>query len=210
MREGFPSDRIHVTGNPIYEVLTFFESEIESSQILKTLSLQSKQYFLVTTHRAENIENKRRIANILRALEIIQNAYKLPIVVSTHPHTRTQIENFALKKNRDQMRFLEPLGFFDFIKLEKNATCVLSDSGTVQEECCIFKIPNVTLRDTTERPETIEAGSTILGGNDPEFIYQCVRVALERNSTWKIPAEYIIENVSTIAATILLGHISYA
>ena len=109
----------------------------------------------------------------------------------------------------EQITFHEPFGFFDFIALEKNAFCVLSDSGTVQEECCIFRVANVTIRDVTERPETIECGSNMLSGADPEMIMQCVRVVLDQKCDWAVPREYLVEHVSNTVVKIMLGYAPY-
>ena len=109
---------------------------------------------------------------------MLQKQYGFPLIVSTHPHTRTRLQSFGIAVNNSQIRLLEPFGFFDFIALEQKAGCVLSDSGTVQEECSIFKVPNVTMRDVTERPETLECGSNILSGADPKLILQCTETVL--------------------------------
>jgi UDP-N-acetylglucosamine 2-epimerase (non-hydrolysing) len=127
-------------------------------------------------------------------------------VVSLHPHLADKMEHFGLQVNRERVLFLAPPGFFDFMMLERNARCVISDSGTVQEECCIFGIPNVTIRDVTERPETIECGSNILTGDDPDMIVRAVTVALETMHDWTPPAEYTEEHVSSAVVKIVLGY----
>ncbi len=205
LREGIASDRIFVTGNPINEVMKFYASEIDSSSILDELELTAGQYFLVTVHRAENVDDKSRLASILSALDLIAKEFGLPIIVSTHPRTRQRLPVSADKLKGGLVKFMEPFGFFDFLKLEQNAKCVLTDSGTVQEECCILGIPNVTLRDNTERPETIEAGSNILSGVEPDFVLRCVRLALIRIGDWKPPAEYAVAQVSGTACSIITG-----
>ena len=127
------------------------------------------------------------------------------MIVSTHPHTRNKLESFGISLANPGIRFLEPFGFFDFITLEQKALCVLSDSGTVQEECAIFKIPNVTLRDVTERPETLECGSNILSGADATDILCCVDLVLSTPPDWNPPAEYLVKNVSQTVIKILTG-----
>jgi UDP-N-acetylglucosamine 2-epimerase (non-hydrolysing) len=139
------------------------------------------------------------------ALARIQKEYKLPVICSLHPRTAGRMKRFSVELKNKQIKFHEPFGFFDFITLERNAFCVLSDSGTVQEECCIFRSANVTLRDVTERPETIECGSNILSGADPETIEQCVRIALARKGNWVPPSEYLKPNVSDTVVNIVLG-----
>jgi UDP-N-acetylglucosamine 2-epimerase (non-hydrolysing) len=205
LQEGFPSDRVHVIGNPIYEVIRHHESEIERSGIMRSLGLETKSYFLVTMHRAENVDVEDRLRSLAESLEQVQREFGVRIVCSLHPHTRRRMEQFCVAINNNQILMLDPLSFFDFIKLERNASCVLTDSGTVQEECCIFKIPTVTVRDTTERPETLECGSNILSGVKPPDISRCVHAVLSRRNSWQPPPEYLRENVSNTVVRLLLG-----
>ena len=206
LKEGIVGQRIFVTGNPILEVINHYEPEIAKSHIHKKLDLKKKKYFLVTLHRAENVDLKPRLKNLLEALDRVQKEYKLPIILSLHPHTRQKIAQFVIKLSNPNIRFIDPPGFFSFISLERNAFCVLSDSGTVQEECCIFKVPNVTLRDVTERPETIECGSNILSGADPEAVLSCVQTVLSSPPDWIPPQEYLGKNISDIVLKIILGY----
>lgn len=196
LKEGIPKNRIFVSGNPIYEVLQYNMNKIENSKILEQLDVKKSEYFLVTAHRAENVDVKERLENIIKGLELIAKSYNLPIICSIHPHTRKKIEEFNIKVNNDKIRFMEPLGFFDFTKLEKNAKLVLTDSGTVQEECCIFNIPTVTMRDTTERPETVECGSNIISGLSSQNILNCTNLMLKAGNDWDYPVGYIDDNVS--------------
>jgi UDP-N-acetylglucosamine 2-epimerase (non-hydrolysing) len=206
LREGIEGERIHVTGNPIYEVINHYNDQIERSDVLDRLGITARQYFLVTMHREENVDVAERLRSLVAALELLDRDYQLPIICSTHPRTRVRMKHFGLEASADQrIRFLEPFGFFDFIKLERNALCVLSDSGTVQEECSIFRVANVTIRDATERPETIECGSNILSGVEPEAITRCVRTVLTLNHSWTIPSEYLAEHVSDTVVKIVLG-----
>ena len=170
IREGIANNRIYVTGNPIKEVIKHYHFLIRRSSVLSLLELKSKRYFLVTMHRAENVDSPNRLLDLTLALDKLQREYDLPIIVSTHPHTEMRMKFFNVRVENDQIRFLPPFGLFDFITLERNALCVVSDSGTVQEECCIFRVANVTIRDVTERPETVECGSNILSGTDPEMV----------------------------------------
>ena len=204
--EGISSNRIYVTGNPIYEVIQHFRPKIQESTIHQQLGLTLEEYFLVTLHRAENVDDENRLYKFMQAFEQLQHKYSLPIIVSTHPRTRSKLDQFGISLDNSNIRFLEPFGLFDFIKLEENAFCVLSDSGTVQEECAILKVPNVTLRDVTERPETIECGSNILSGAEPEEILRAIDIVTDAKASWFIPPEYIVENVSTTALKIITGH----
>jgi UDP-N-acetylglucosamine 2-epimerase (non-hydrolysing) len=206
IREGIEGERIHAIGNPIYEVIAHYETKINDSKIMSQLDLKKSEYFLITMHRQENVDDKNRLYNLVEALILLEKKYEFPVICSLHPRTKNRIADFGINVNHENIRFLAPLGFFDFVNLERNAFCVISDSGTVQEECCIFKVPNVTIRDTTERPETIECGSNILSGTEPKSIVRCVRTVLEQKPNWMIPPEYIVANVSNTVIKIILGH----
>lgn len=204
--EGIERERIYVTGNPIYEVLNNFAEKIEESGALKELSVKPFEYFLVTLHRAENVGNHDRLENIFRGFSAIAEKFEKDVLISVHPRTAEQIDQFEIKPISDRIRLLEPLGFFDFVKLEKNSLAVLTDSGTVQEECSIFGIPNITVRDVTERPETIECGSNILSGANADSIVQAVSLAISQPANWSPPAEYLVRNVSQTVSKIVLGY----
>jgi len=205
LREGIAGERIYVTGNPILEVIEHYETQIEASHALDELKVEPKRYFLVTMHRAENVDVEPRLRSLVAALDALHREHKVPIIVSTHPHTQKRMEAAGLKGAAKPIRFLPPFGLFDFVRLEQGALCVLSDSGTVQEECCIFHVPNVTLRDVTERPETVECGSNILAGADPDVILRCVRTVLAQGTDWRVPPEYLAHNVSETVVKLLLG-----
>jgi len=160
---------------------------------------------LVTMHRAENVDIETRLKNLTKALVQVQQKYGYPVICSLHPRTRNKMQQYGVGVDNDQVHFLAPLGFFDFVTLERTAFCTLSDSGTVQEECCIFHVPNVTLRDVTERPETIDCGSNMLSGCEPETILRCVETVLAQPPVWQPPAEYMVKDVSTAVVKIVLG-----
>jgi UDP-N-acetylglucosamine 2-epimerase (non-hydrolysing) len=203
VREGIERQRVFVTGNPIREVLLRFADQIDASTALDDMSLTSGDYLLATVHRAETVDVPERLASLTAAIEDASEKYGMPVVCSLHPRTADRMKAMGLKA--DRIRFVQPLGLFDFVKLEQNASCVLSDSGTVQEECCIFGVPTVTLRDVTERPETIECGSNILSGVKRETVARCVDIAMRNRGGWKPPVEYMAENVSDTVARIMLG-----
>jgi UDP-N-acetylglucosamine 2-epimerase (non-hydrolysing) len=209
VREGIERDRIFVTGNPINEVLVNFTPQIEASDALERLNVRQYEYFLVTLHRAENVDLPARLEKLLKGLKMVSDKFDKPVLVSLHPRTASKLREFGLEPESDKIRLLEPLGFFDFVRLEKNAQAVLTDSGTVQEECAIFGIPNVTLRDVTERPETIEAGSNILSGADPDTILRSVQMAVSQPANWVAPREYTAEAVSYTVLKIVLGYTSF-
>jgi len=206
LREGIEGHRIYVTGNPIFEVIQHYDSAICQSDVLQRLGLEPCGYFLVTMHREENVDVEKRLRSLTHALELLQKEYQLPIVCSLHPRTSKRMERYGVGVENEQIKFHDPFDFFDFITLERNALCVLSDSGTVQEECCIFRVANVTIRDVTERPETLECGSNMLSGADPEMILQCVRTVLDQKPLWTVPPEYLVENVSNTVTKMLLGY----
>ncbi len=205
LREGLPGHRIFVTGNPIKEVLDYYDEKIENSRVMKELGIKKEEYFLVTLHRAENVDIPYRLERYIEALQQLNEKYNYPVICSLHPRTRSQLE----KQNKDMksrgINAIDPLGLFDFVNLEKNAFCVLSDSGTVQEECCIFNVPNVTLRDVTERPETVEAGSNLIAGSMPEEILRAVETVTLNSTVWAPPSEYLAENVSNTVVKIVTG-----
>lgn len=206
--EGIGRERIFVTGNPIKEVLDIFAGKIEKSDSLEKFGVESFEYFLVTLHRAENVDVFSRLREIFRAFGEIVEKFNKKMLISVHPRTAEKLDEFNLNPATEKIKLLEPLGFFDFVKLEKNALAVLTDSGTVQEECSIFGVPNVTLRDVTERPETIEAGSNILSGASAENILRCVELAISQPSNWTPPREYMAENVAQTVGKIILGYTS--
>jgi UDP-N-acetylglucosamine 2-epimerase (non-hydrolysing) len=206
LHEGIAGERIFVTGNPIIEVLNHYSTFIDDSQILVKLQVEPGNYFLVTMHRAENVDHPERLNILIDALHRLANKYGIPVLCSLHPRTRSQLAKQGIIIEGEGVRTFEPLGLCDFIHLEKNAKCVLTDSGTVQEECCIFGIPNVTIRDVTERPETIETGSNIISGAEPESVINCVATAFSCTPDWTPPKEYLVYNVSSIVTKIILGY----
>ena len=205
MQEGIKQNRIFVIGNPINEVINYYNKEINSSKILSNLKLKKGNYFLITMHRAENVDIENRLNSICTALEAIEKEYGLPIICSLHPHTKDKMEKFGINFNTDNIYYYKPFGFFDFIQLEKNSLGVLTDSGTVQEECCILKVPTVTIRDVTERPETLECGSNILSGIEKTNILNSLNIALSSPKDWAPPWEYSVDDVSKTVGKIVNG-----
>jgi UDP-N-acetylglucosamine 2-epimerase (non-hydrolysing) len=195
-----------VTGNPILEVMNAYAAQIDSSTALQKFQLRAGAFFLATLHRAENVDDSARLARFIEAFEKLASEYDYPILVSTHPRTRSRLDAMNLRTD-PRVKFVEPLGFFDFVSLEKRARCVFSDSGTVQEECSILKTPNVTLRDVTERPETIECGSNMLSGGDVHSIMTAARIVIENSGRWVPPPEYLNTAVSDTILRILLGYV---
>lgn len=186
LREGLDGSRIYVTGNTIVDaVYQNLEIAKKKVSVLKDLGLKPEGYFLVTAHRQENVDVKERLKGILKGLELIRQEFSMPVVFPMHPRTRRRIREFGL--SLDGIEVINPLGFLEFLQLEANARLVLTDSGGVQEETCILKVPCVTLRDNTERPETLEVGSNVLAGTNPESILESVRIMLNRERSWENP-----------------------
>ncbi|HYF08774.1 MAG TPA: UDP-N-acetylglucosamine 2-epimerase (non-hydrolyzing) [Acetobacteraceae bacterium] len=206
LREGIHPARIHVTGNPIAEVLEANRARIEASGAGEALGLAPRDYLLATLHRAENVDDPRRLPALIEGLAAAARDHGVPALLSAHPRTRARLQASGLAVP-SQVILAEPFGFADFVALERDALCVLTDSGTVQEECAILRVPNVTLRDTTERPETLDCGSNILAGAEPESIRRTVRVALTTPRDWPIPAEYARRPVAATVLRLLHGRL---
>ena len=204
LREGISNNKIFVTGNPIKEVIEFYKEQILNSTICQKLNLESKKYVIVTAHRAENVDNIERLKNILESLEEISK--ENIVVFSCHPRTKEKIKKFKLNISNERIKILDPLGFFDFVNLELNSFMAITDSGTVQEEMCLFNIPTVTIRDTTERPETVSCGSNIISGLNKKNIILCYEKMKQENLSWDIPVEYQKMNVSDTVINILLSN----
>ena len=204
--EGIRRERIFVVGNPILEVLEHFDLQIQSSQVLSRLGLAKGGYFLATMHRAENVDPPDRLRALVCGLTRLSEAYGKPVVVSVHPRTADRIHKSGLSVDEGKLRLEKPFGLFDFIHLEKHAFGVVTDSGTVQEEACIFNIPNVTIRDVTERPETIECGSNIMAGAVPELLLGGMKLALKSSGGWQAPEEYQRRNVANTVTKIMLSY----
>lgn len=185
--EGIPQNKIYVTGNTVVDAV--YQNLIlakKRSKILENYGLAKTKYFLVTVHREENANDKKRLIGILSGLKLVAKKYNFPAVCPIHPRTRKKIQEFKLTVD-SAIRMINPVGYLDFLTLEVNAKLILTDSGGIQEESCILQIPCVTLRNNTERPETIEAGGNILAGVSPNGILDSVDKMLKKKKTWKHP-----------------------
>jgi len=184
--ERIPDTKIFVTGNTIVDAV-FQNLEIvkDRNNALNDLHLEPKNYFLVTAHRQENVDVKERFKGIISGLELVSDEFGLPVIYPIHPRARKMMNHFGLKANG--IEFIEPVDYLSFLQLESKAKLVLTDSGGVQEETCILGVPCVTLRDNTERPETLEVGSNMLVGTEPEKIFEGVKLMLERENNWENP-----------------------
>ncbi|MQY62611.1 UDP-N-acetylglucosamine 2-epimerase (non-hydrolyzing) [archaeon] len=186
LNEGIPEKKISVVGNTIVDaIIQNREIANHKRNTLNHLNLTPKNYFLVTVHRQENVDNKKRFTNILDGLKKVKNEFDTPVIYPVHPRSKKQMKQFGLQPNT--IRLIDPVDFLSFLQLESNAKLVLTDSGGLQEETCIFGVPCVTLRDNTERPETLEVGSNILAGTDSNKILECTKMMLTKKNSWKNP-----------------------
>jgi UDP-N-acetyl-L-fucosamine synthase len=206
--EGLQHRRIYLTGSPMYEVLQQHMDKIKSSAILEKLDLERKKYFIVSVHREENVDNPGNLKKIIGSLNLIAKEFDLPIIVSTHPRTRKRLESNDLTID-SKVRFLKPFGFSDYINLQMNALCTLSDSGTISEESAMLSFPALSLRESMERPEAQDTGTIILSGFEPEIVLASVRSVISEHESGQykhIPDEYKIENTSWRTLKLIMGN----
>jgi UDP-N-acetylglucosamine 2-epimerase len=212
LREGLPADRIIKTGSPMFEVLNHYLPNIQASEILSTLKLEKGKYFVVSSHREENINNPDNFNGLIESLNQIAEYYKFPIIVSTHPRTQNKIESENVKV-REEVQFLKPMGFNDYNALQMNAFAVLSDSGTISEESSILNFPALNIRQAHERPEAMEEASVMMVGLSPERIMQgLVQLQTQKNGSernFRPVADYSMPNVSEKMVRIILSYTDY-
>lgn len=206
--EGLQHRRIYLTGSPMFEVLHQNMDKIKASGILKTLELKAKEFFVISTHREENVDNPENLKKIIAVLNSLAEEYKLPVIVSTHPRTRKRLESAGLKTDK-LIQFLKPFGFNDYVNLQMNALCTISDSGTISEESAILSFPAISLRQSMERPEAQDAGTIVLTGFEPEIVLSSIRTVIEQHTfspVKQIPVEYTIDNTSWRVLKLILGN----
>jgi len=206
--EGLPHRRIYLTGSPMFEVLDYYRPKIDSSVILETLKLERARYFVVSVHREENVDNPGNLEKILMVLNNIRKEYQVPVIVSTHPRTRKRLETFDNLKMDPHIQFLKPFGFTDYVRLQMNALCTVSDSGTISEESAILNFPAISLRNSMERPEAQDAGTIILTGFDPDIVLSSIELAIseaKRVKVKQIPVDYQIPDTSWRVLKIIQG-----
>ncbi|MBE0675575.1 MAG: UDP-N-acetylglucosamine 2-epimerase (non-hydrolyzing) [Bacteroidales bacterium] len=197
--EGLPHRRIYLTGSPMYEVLNYYKEKIEASIISDTLKLEKKKYFVVSTHREENVDNQENLRQILVILNSLAEDYKLPIIVSTHPRTRKCLEAMDDFKMDPLIQFLKPFGFTDYVNLQINALCTVSDSGTISEESAMLNFPAISLRNSMERPEAQDAGTIMLTGFDADVVLNAIRLTMKEHlvhNKRQLPADYQVPDTS--------------
>ncbi len=212
-KEGISPETIIKTGSSMKELLKFHENEINYSKILDKLNLKKNQYFIVSSHREETVDVQENLIELLISLNALADKYKYPIIFSTHPRTHKNLQKIPNIKINDKITFLKPFGFFDYINLQMNAFCTLSDSGTITEESSILGFPAVTIRNVHERPEGNDEGTLIMCGYKKDNILKAVEIVTSQhnkdNSLIKIIKDYDVENVSSKVVRIILSYTDY-
>ena len=210
--EGIRPETIIKTGSSMLEVLNEHKEAIENSKVLEEESLQKQDYIIVSTHREENIDTPQNFQALLDTLEELQKHFQKTIIVSTHPRTRKKLESLGFSNQNNQIRYMKPFGFFEYIKLQKEAFCVVSDSGTITEEASLLKIPAVTIRQAHERPEGMDEGTLIMTGLNPQNVINAIEVTRNHFKD-KIPFDvvddYAVESVSKKVVKIILSYTGY-
>lgn len=212
LREGLPADRIIKTGSPMFEVLTHYLPQIDASNVLEKLNLEEGKFFVVSSHREENINSEKNFRGLMASLNAIAEKYQYPIIVSTHPRTQNMIDKMQIEM-RPEIQFLKPLGFHDYNALQKRAYAVLSDSGTISEESSILNFRALNIRQAHERPEAMEEASVMMVGLSPERILQGLtqvlqqKVGIERN--FRPVSDYSMPNVSEKVVRIIISYTDY-
>jgi UDP-N-acetylglucosamine 2-epimerase (non-hydrolysing) len=208
IREGIHHETIFVIGSPYPEIFSHYKLKIQESNILRRLKLSPKKYFVVSTHREENVDNPKNIRTLFETFEYLLSKYKIPIVVTLHPRTKKRLEEFGVKVD-PKIKLCKPFGYFDYNKLQQNAFCVLSDSGSVQEESATMGFPAILIRKSTERPETFDTGSIVITGFNKNIIVSAIEITVSQYTNGEEivrPKDYQDTNVSTKVVKIILGH----
>ncbi|MDA8243443.1 MAG: UDP-N-acetylglucosamine 2-epimerase (non-hydrolyzing) [Elusimicrobia bacterium] len=213
LSEGLRPETVIKTGSPMKEVLAFYMPKILKSDVLKRLKLKDGAYFVVSTHREENVDSPENFRNLLDSLNALAKKYGMPVIVSTHPRTRKKLEELGMKGLDKRIAFLKPLGFYDYVKLQLNAFCVVSDSGTITEESTILNVPAVTIRQAHERPEGMDEGTLIMCGLKTERVLESVAIVTAQHSKadrrFRLVGDYDVDNVSAKVLRIIESYTDY-
>jgi len=206
--EGLPHRRIYLTGSPMFEVLEYYKSRIQASPIVDTLNVKKGKYFLVSAHREENVDNPENLRRILSVLNRLADIHQLPVIVSTHPRTRKRLEGIDNTTLSPHIQFLKPFGFTDYVNLQMNSICTISDSGTISEESAILNFPAISLRNSMERPEAQDAGTIILSGLEVDSVISSIDIATTEHKNDHariIPPDYIVPDTSWRVLKLIQG-----
>ncbi len=211
--EGIKPETIIKVGSPMKEILDFHKKDIDASEILEKLELNKKEFFIVSCHREENVDSPQNFNDLLDSLNAIAHHYNYPVIVSTHPRTRIKLEKLNRDDLHKKVKFLKPMGFFDYNKMQKNAYCVISDSGTITEESSILNIPAITIRQAHERPEGFDEGVLIMSGLKKDRILQSINVVVEQSKSKerisKLVDDYNVNNFSIKVSRAVISYIDY-
>jgi len=212
LREGLPADRIIKTGSPMYEVLSYYGAQIDGSDVLQRLELTEKEYFVVSAHREENIDSPIKFSQLIDVLNALATEFELPVVVTTHPRTRSRIGQESVELH-SLVRLEKPFAFTDYVSLERNAIAVLSDSGTITEEASILNFPALNIRDAHERPEGMDEGVAIMGGIKAASVLDAIEVSIAHykgaQRPFRLVADYDVDNVSKKVVRIIMSYTDY-
>jgi UDP-N-acetylglucosamine 2-epimerase (non-hydrolysing) len=213
LAEGVRPDTIIKPGSPMKEILNFYSEEIKASSVLTRLGLEKNEFFIVSAHREENIDSVENFNDLLDSLNAIAKKYKFPIIISTHPRTKIKLESLNRKDINPLIQFAKPLGFFDYNKMQQNAFCVISDSGTISEESSIMNFPAITIRQAHERPEGMDEGTLIMSGLKKDRIIQSIDIVTSQSSqvdrVTKIVYDYDVDNFSLKVVRTIISYVDF-
>ncbi len=213
IREGIKPETIIKTGSPMKEILDYHAKDIDASNILSKMGLKTKEFFIVSIHREENVDNPGNFKDLLDSLTAIADKYKSPIIVSTHPRTKMRLEELDKVELHDLISFVKPMGFFDYVKLQKESRCIISDSGTITEEATILNLPAVTIRQAHERPEGMDEGVLIMSGLKQESVLNAIDIVTEQHNknvrNFRVVEDYDVDNVSKKMLRIICSYTDY-
>ena len=213
LAEGIPADRIIKSGSHMQEVLGHYMPKITTSNVLYRLNLQPQLYFLLSAHREENVDSPENLQDLLNTLQTLVKQHEMPVIVSTHPRTRQRLEKLGMDGLDSRIQFLKPFGFFDYVKLQMEAFCVLSDSGTITEEASLLNLPAVTIRNAHERPEGMDDGTLIMSGLKAERVIDAVRIATQQHNKaerqFRIVQDYVGGSVSKKVLRVVFSYVDF-
>lgn len=213
LNEGIKPETVIKTGSPMKEVITFYKDKIMASDVLDRLKLINNKYFIVSAHREENVDSPTNFSNLIQSLNAIADKYDIPVIVSTHPRTKKKLELIETVQIDKRVQFLKPLGFIDYVKLQMNARCVISDSGTITEESSILGFPAITIRQAHERPEGMDEGTLIMSGLESENVLNSIDIVTKQvsknHNRFNIVDDYNVDNVSDKVVRIIMSYTDY-
>jgi UDP-N-acetylglucosamine 2-epimerase (non-hydrolysing) len=213
LREGLRSEMVIKTGSPMREVLAYYAPKIAQSDVLRKLALEPRRYFLVSAHREENVDDERNFSDLMSSLSAVAKRYRRPVIVSTHPRTRKRLARLKRSARPDKVQFMPAMGFIDYITLQRNACCVLSDSGTLTEESALLAFPAVMIRQAHERPEGMDEATLIMGGLETQRLLEAIDTSVAHYAQSRrplaLPPDYRAKNVSLKVVRIIMSYVDY-